>query len=77
MSAAIPTVMTHRQRVIGFALCIATIPLAVLDTDIVSSATVPIVGDLDPAHGIDRIPWLIAAYQLAATAALPRRPGSV
>ncbi|MFD7495641.1 MFS transporter [Streptomyces sp. NPDC059832] len=63
--------MTDRQRVIGFVLCIATILLAVLDTNIVSSATVPIVGDLDPVHGVDRIPWLIAAYQLAATAALP------
>ncbi|MDV9196675.1 MFS transporter [Streptomyces sp. Wh19] len=71
MSAVMPAVMTHRQRVIGFALCIATILLAVLDTNIVSAATVPIVSDLDPAHGVDKIPWLIAAYQLAATAALP------
>ncbi|MFJ1833053.1 MFS transporter [Streptomyces sp. NPDC088175] len=71
MSAARSTVMTHRQRVIGFALCIVTILLAVLDTNIVSSATVPIVRDLDPVHGVDNIPWLIAAYQLAATAALP------
>ncbi|OKI99307.1 EmrB/QacA subfamily drug resistance transporter [Streptomyces sp. CB01249] len=53
------------------ALCIVTILLAVLDSNIVSSATVPIVRDLDPVHGVDRIPWLIAAYQLAATAALP------
>ncbi|MFG3525155.1 MFS transporter [Streptomyces sp. NPDC047917] len=63
--------MTRRQRIIGFGLCIATILLAVLDTNIVSAATVPIVSDLDPVHGIDKIPWLIAAYQLAATAALP------
>ncbi|MFF1645212.1 MFS transporter [Streptomyces sp. NPDC058240] len=63
--------MTDRQRVIGFVLCIATILLAVLDTNIVSSATVQIVSDLDPVHGVDKIPWLIAAYQLAATAALP------
>ncbi|TRV80529.1 MFS transporter [Streptomyces sp. 130] len=53
------------------ALCVVTILLAVLDSNIVSSATVPIVRDLDPVHGVDRIPWLIAAYQLAATAALP------
>ncbi|MFJ1620646.1 MFS transporter [Streptomyces sp. NPDC088190] len=71
MSAVRSTVMTRRQRVIGFALCIVTILLAVLDTNIVSSATVPIVRDLDPVHGVDNIPWLIAAYQLAATAALP------
>ncbi|MEU9315817.1 MFS transporter [Streptomyces sp. NPDC048295] len=71
MSAARPAVMTDRQRVIGLVLCIATILLAVLDTNIVSAATVPIVSDLDPVHGVDTIPWLIAAYQLAATAALP------
>ncbi|MFF8715174.1 MFS transporter [Streptomyces sp. NPDC015184] len=66
-----PAAMTDRRRLIGFVLCIATILLAVLDTNIVSSATVPIVRELDPAHGVDKIPWLIAAYQLAATAALP------
>ncbi|WP_285564350.1 MFS transporter [Streptomyces sp. RTGN2] len=59
------------RRTLGIALCVITILLAVLDSNIVSSATVPIVRDLDPAHGLDRIPWLIAAYQLAATAALP------
>ncbi|MFF3958667.1 MFS transporter [Streptomyces sp. NPDC001890] len=71
MSTARSAAMTHRQRVMGFVLCIATILLAVLDTNIVSAATVPIVSDLDPVHGVDKIPWLIAAYQLAATAALP------
>ncbi|MFG2568867.1 MFS transporter [Streptomyces sp. NPDC048567] len=60
-----------RSVTIAVALCIVTILLAVLDSNIVSSATVPIVRDLDPVHGVDRIPWLIAAYQLAATAALP------
>ncbi|MGC5410329.1 MFS transporter, partial [Streptomyces sp. DT225] len=60
-----------RSATIALVLCIVTILLAVLDSNIVSSATVPIVRDLDPVHGVDRIPWLIAAYQLAATAALP------
>ncbi|MFJ3090669.1 MFS transporter [Streptomyces sp. NPDC086838] len=60
-----------RGTTIAVVLCIVTILLAVLDSNIVSSATVPIVRDLDPVHGVDRIPWLIAAYQLAATAALP------
>ncbi|MFC8533000.1 MFS transporter [Streptomyces sp. NPDC057249] len=60
-----------RNGTIAVALCIVTILLAVLDSNIVSSATVPIVRDLDPVSGVDRIPWLIAAYQLAATAALP------
>src|SRR5690349_7815403 len=62
---------TRRGTTIAMALCVVTILLAVLDSNIVSSATVPIVRDLDPVHGVDRIPWLIAAYQLAATAALP------
>lgn len=61
----------YRNRTIGLVLCITTILLAVLDSNIVSSATVPIVRDLDPVHGVDRIAWLIASYQLAATAALP------
>ncbi|WP_330239388.1 MFS transporter [Streptomyces sp. NBC_00525] len=61
----------RRGSRVAVALCVVTILLAVLDSNIVSSATVPIVRDLDPVHGVDRIPWLIAAYQLAATAALP------
>nr|WP_308407827.1 MFS transporter [Streptomyces sp. RKAG337] len=63
--------MTERQRKTGFFLCLATIVLAVLDQNIVSAATVPIVRDLDPDHGVDLIPWLISAFALAATAALP------
>ncbi|MEV5508991.1 MFS transporter [Streptomyces orinoci] len=59
------------RRRICFAVCIVTILLAVLDQNIVSAATVPIVRDLDPVHGVDRIPWLISAFALAATAALP------
>nr|WP_329814938.1 MFS transporter [Streptomyces sp. JV185] len=43
--------MTDRQRVIGLVLCIATILLPVLDTYIVSAATVPIVSDLDGGKG--------------------------
>lgn len=62
---------SSRNRTIGLVICITTILLGVLDSNIVSSATVPIVRDLDLAHGLDQIPWLIAAYQLAATAALP------
>ncbi|MEV6110567.1 MFS transporter [Streptomyces sp. NPDC051940] len=56
---------------LGFIACLATVLLAVLDMNIVSAATVPIVRDLDPAHGVAKIPWLISAYSLAATAALP------
>ncbi|MET9360135.1 MFS transporter [Streptomyces sp. NPDC006632] len=63
--------MTRTQTVIGFIVCIATVLLAVLDTNIVSAATVPIARDLDPVHGVDKIPWLISAFALASAAALP------
>ncbi|MFD9793230.1 MFS transporter [Streptomyces sp. NPDC059070] len=56
---------------IGFAVCLVTILLAVLDTNIVSAATVPIVRDLDPVHGMDKIPWLISSFALASAAVLP------
>ncbi|MZD07261.1 MFS transporter [Streptomyces sp. SID5785] len=52
-------------------VCLFTIVLAVLDLQIVSAATVPIVRDLDPAHGIDRFPWLVSAFALASAAMLP------
>ncbi|WP_344963998.1 MFS transporter [Streptomyces thioluteus] len=63
--------MSAGRRKAGFALCLVTMLLAVLDQNIVSAVTVPIVEDLDPAHGIDRIPWLISAFALASTAVLP------
>ncbi|CAM5490861.1 MFS transporter [Streptomyces abikoensis] len=63
--------MTAGQRKIAFVVCLTTMLLAVLDQNIVSAVTVPIVQDLDPAHGIDRVPWLISAFALAATAVLP------
>ncbi|MEU1424515.1 MFS transporter [Kitasatospora sp. NPDC005751] len=63
--------MTEPQRKLGMLLCLITIVLAVLDMNIVSAATVPIVQDLDPVHGVDRLPWLVSAFALAATALLP------
>lgn len=63
--------MTETQRKIGFLVCLVTIVLAVLDLQIVSAATVPIVRDLDPEHGIDKIPWLVSAFSLASAAMLP------
>ncbi|MFF7725946.1 MFS transporter [Streptomyces sp. NPDC008001] len=63
--------MTAGQRKIAFVVCLATMLLAVLDQNIVSAVTIPIVQDLDPVHGIDRVPWLISAFALASTAALP------
>ncbi|WP_432277605.1 MFS transporter [Kitasatospora brasiliensis] len=63
--------MTPAQRRLGMLLCLVTIVLAVLDMNIVSAATVPIVRDLDPVHGVDRLPWLVSGFALAATALLP------
>ncbi len=66
-----PGGMTPGRYTVGFVVCLATMLLAVLDQNIVSAATVPIVRELDPLHGIDRIPWLVSAFSLAASAALP------
>jgi EmrB/QacA subfamily drug resistance transporter len=63
--------MTEMQRRLAGLACLATIILAILDANIVTAAAVPIVRDLDPGHGVARLPWLITAYGLAATAALP------
>ncbi|MFJ8823673.1 MFS transporter [Streptomyces sp. NPDC102467] len=63
--------MTAAQRKVGMVLCLLTIVLAVLDMQIVSAAAVPIVRDLDPAHGIDQFPWLVSAFALASAAMLP------
>ncbi|GAA3220314.1 MFS transporter [Dactylosporangium siamense] len=63
--------MTPLQKRLTMLACLVTIVLAILDQNIVSAATVPIVRDLDPEHGLERLPWLITSYALAATAALP------
>ncbi|MFG2814730.1 MFS transporter [Streptomyces sp. NPDC048410] len=63
--------MTATQRRLAMLVCLVTIILAVLDLQIVSAATVPIVRDLDPAHGIAKIPWLVSAFSLASAAMLP------
>lgn len=63
--------MTRLERRIAVILCLFTIVLAILDQNIVSAAIVPIVRDLDPVHGLDRVAWLVAAFSLAATVVLP------
>ncbi|MEU1119098.1 MULTISPECIES: MFS transporter [unclassified Streptomyces] len=63
--------LTEGRRKVALVVCLATIVLAVLDLQIVSAATVPIVRDLDPVHGVDAIPWLVSAYALAGAAMLP------
>src|SRR3989440_8201911 len=63
--------MTETRKKVALLACLFTIILAILDLNIVSAAAVPIVRDLDPVHGLARLPWLISAYSIAATAALP------
>ncbi|MFD6153568.1 MFS transporter [Streptomyces sp. NPDC060243] len=65
-----PPASASRFRLVT-ALCLVTIVLAVLDSNIVSAAAVPLVRDLDPEGGLAKVPWLVTAFQLAATAALP------
>lgn len=48
-----------------------TMTLALLDQNIVSTAAWAISRDLDPVHGLDRLPWLVTAYLLASTATQP------
>jgi EmrB/QacA subfamily drug resistance transporter len=63
--------MNSRRKTIAVIGLTLTLVLAVLDQNIVSTASWAIVRDLDPAHGLERLPWLVTAYSLAATAALP------
>ncbi|MDR8409674.1 MFS transporter [Nonomuraea sp. 3-1Str] len=63
--------MTKTQRGVAQVLCLLTIVVAVLDQNIVSSAIVPIVRELDPAGGLDHVAWLVTAFALGATSVLP------
>jgi EmrB/QacA subfamily drug resistance transporter len=63
--------MSEGQKRLALIGCLITILLAILDQNIVSTASVVIVRDLDPVDGLARLPWLITVYALAATAALP------
>ncbi len=73
MSAPSPSapVMSETKRKLGLVVCLFTVILALLDLNIVSAASVPIVRDLDPVHGVSELPWLISAFALAATVVLP------
>lgn len=45
--------------------------LASLDQTVVATALWTIVRDLDPAHGLSRLSWVVTVYVLAATATTP------
>lgn len=63
--------MTGNQRKIAMAGVMLTLILAILDQNIVATASLSIARDLDPVNGLTLMPWLITVYTLAATAALP------
>jgi EmrB/QacA subfamily drug resistance transporter len=66
-----PPAMTQTQ-VRLFALgALVTLVLSILDQNIVATAALPIVRDLDPVHGFEHLPWLISVYALALTASQP------
>src|ERR1700733_4701516 len=62
---------SERAQKLGMLICLITIIMAVLDSNIVSAASVPIVRDLNPLHGVSELPWLVTAYGLAAAIVLP------
>jgi EmrB/QacA subfamily drug resistance transporter len=63
--------MTVRQiRLVMVGLLMAMF-LAVLDQTVVSTALYTIVRDLDPAHGLTHLSWVITAYLLTSTATQP------
>ncbi|MFI6155005.1 MFS transporter [Kitasatospora sp. NPDC051170] len=63
--------MPRRHVVIAATGCFATLLLGLLDQNIVSAVSWTMVQDLDPAHGVARLPWLLTAYTLADCVVLP------
>ncbi|WP_050514940.1 MFS transporter [Streptomyces rimosus] len=70
--AALPPHRMGRKHFKLFILgALAAMLLSFLDENIVTSAAWQLTKELDPAHGLDRMPWLMTAYVLAATASQP------
>jgi MFS family permease len=59
---------THRQILTIIGALVLSILLAALDQTIVTTALPTIAGEL---HGLNQISWLITAYLLAQTVAIP------
>jgi len=53
------------------AACIVTLLLSILDINVVAAVAWNMVGDLDPIHGIDKLPWLTSCYALADCIVVP------
>jgi EmrB/QacA subfamily drug resistance transporter len=70
-SAAMNTVMTHRQILVVFGSLMLGLLLASLDQTIVSTAMLTIIGDIGGKNGLAHMPWIATAYVLASTASTP------
>ncbi|MEV0275029.1 MFS transporter [Streptomyces sp. NPDC050610] len=53
------------------AACITVLLLSILDINIVSAVSWKMVDDLDPVHGISKLPWLTSCYALADCIVVP------
>jgi MFS family permease len=63
--------MTRTQLTLSSVGCLVTLLLSLLDTNIVSAVSYPMVRDLDPAHGVAHLPWLVIGYTIADCIVLP------
>ncbi|HEX4226358.1 MAG TPA: MFS transporter [Pseudonocardiaceae bacterium] len=63
--------MTKTQVTLSSVGCLVTLLLSLLDANIVGAVTYPMVRDLDPAHGVAHLPWLVIGYTLADCVVLP------
>ncbi|HEY6501365.1 MAG TPA: MFS transporter, partial [Streptosporangiaceae bacterium] len=65
------TAMTKPQFFAVIGACVATLLLAVLDINIVTTTGTAIARNLDPHGGASQVPWLVAVYALVATVIQP------
>jgi len=63
--------MSQRDILFAMSGLMLAMLLAVLDQTVVSTALWTIVRDLDPAHGLSHLSWVITAYLLTSTASQP------
>ncbi|MEU8552270.1 MFS transporter [Streptomyces roseoverticillatus] len=63
--------MGKHQVILVSLACLTSLLLALLDINIVSAVSWKMVGDLDPVHGISRLPWLTTCYALADCIVVP------
>ncbi|NUS11726.1 MAG: MFS transporter [Streptomyces sp.] len=61
---------TRSVKMVG-AAAVSVLLLAVLDITIVSAVAWKTVSDLDPVHGISKLPWLTSCYALADCIVVP------